>query len=113
MGEESLAKAMPSFDLLDKKQREGWLAGSGIIYSIVRDCILGPVPSDASNLPTLIVWGSKDRHSPLKRAHSLKTELASSELIVLEKSGHLPQLDQPIEVVEIINRHISGLRNPA
>ena len=113
ISEEFLTKAMPNFDLLDRKQRDGWLAGSGIIHSVVRDCVLGPVPSDASNLPTLIVWGGKDRHSPLKHAYSLKTEMASSELIVLERAGHLPQLDQPREVIEIINRHISGLRKSA
>ena len=106
ISKKSLGKMMPNIHLLDKQQQDRWLTGSGTIYEIGRDCILGPTPLDVNNLPTLIVWGKKDMHSPLKRAYSLKAELSSARLIVLDKSGHLPQLDQPDDLVKIINDFI-------
>ena len=111
--EESLGQMMPNYRRLDAQQRLKWQQGGGVIYSIVRGCILGPTPTDASDLPTLIVWGKKDLHSPVERAQILKEELVSSELVVLEHAGHLPQIDQPKEVVGLINTLIASRSKPA
>jgi abhydrolase domain-containing protein 6 len=107
ISKESLEKMMPNIHLLDKQQQDKWLVGSGIIYQIGRDCILGSTPLDVNSLPTLIIWGNKDMHSPLKRAQSLKGELSSAKLVVLNESGHLPQLDQPDDLVKILNEFIA------
>lgn len=42
-------------------------------------------------LPTLILWGSRDRLLPLSVARQFQRDIAGSELVVLDGLGHLPQ----------------------
>jgi len=49
----------------------------------------------AEELPTLILWGARDRIIPIghgRRAHDM---IPSSRLEVFESSGHFPHLDEP------------------
>lgn len=42
-------------------------------------------------LPTLIVWGSRDRLLPLSVARQFQRDIAGSKLVLLDGLGHLPQ----------------------
>lgn len=52
--------------------------------------------------PTVIVHGACDRVIPLQSSRALHQQFPGSELVVLPRSGHCPQLDDPDGVVRII-----------
>lgn len=49
------------------------------------------------NQPTLIVWGANDRVFPLQQAYAGKEEIPNAGLYVMERCGHIPNLEQPEE----------------
>lgn len=51
---------------------------------------------------TVIVHGGCDRIIPVHSSRALHQQLPGSELVVLPRSGHCPQLDNPDEVARII-----------
>ncbi|MEW5811059.1 MAG: alpha/beta hydrolase [Actinomycetota bacterium] len=51
--------------------------------------------------PTLIVHGARDRIIPVQASRSLHRQIPGSEMVVLPRSGHCPQLDDPAEVVRL------------
>lgn len=53
-------------------------------------------------IPTLIVWGKKDKSVPLQYAYILKEHITNSKLEVLPEIGHSPNLENPKELSEII-----------
>lgn len=52
--------------------------------------------------PAVIVHGARDRIIPVHSSRALHQQIPGSELIVLPRSGHCPQLDNPDEVARII-----------
>ncbi|MBM3257746.1 MAG: alpha/beta hydrolase [Candidatus Nealsonbacteria bacterium] len=51
---------------------------------------------------TLIIWGEKDRLTPISIAHLLKEKITGSELEVMPGIGHNPHLQSPKQLSEII-----------
>ena len=49
----------------------------------------------ASEVPTLIVWGARDRIIPVEHAHRAHAAIAGSRLAVFEDAGHFPQCEAP------------------
>ena len=45
--------------------------------------------------PTLIVWGEKDAVLPLRDAHQFERLIPDSRKVVLDDTGHVPQLERP------------------
>jgi pimeloyl-ACP methyl ester carboxylesterase len=56
----------------------------------------------SSLLPTLIVWGQRDRIIPVGHAHDAHRAMPHSRLVVFEESGHLPHHDEPQRFVETL-----------
>ncbi|OFB37440.1 alpha/beta hydrolase [Mycolicibacterium sp. (ex Dasyatis americana)] len=52
--------------------------------------------------PTVVVHGARDRIIPVDASHLLHQQIPGSELVVLTRSGHCPQLDDPDAVVRLI-----------
>jgi len=50
---------------------------------------------DQIRVPTLIVWGRKDRLIPVEESERLASRIPGSRLVVLPDAGHLPQREQP------------------
>lgn len=50
------------------------------------------------DVPTLLVWGRHDRVVPLWVGRRLAGDLPRSELVVLERCGHLPMEERPREL---------------
>ena len=46
-------------------------------------------------VPTLIIWGDRDRMTPLRDAYLMKKEIPDSKLEVLEGFSHVPHLENP------------------
>ncbi len=47
--------------------------------------------------PTLIIWGKQDGLIPVKDGERFNKGIEKSELFVIDKCGHLPQFEQPLE----------------
>jgi pimeloyl-ACP methyl ester carboxylesterase len=63
---------------------------------------------------TLVVWGADDRlpGSSVKSARRLQGSLPSAELVVIERAGHLPQVEQPERFAEVVLRFLGAPTQP-
>ena len=52
--------------------------------------------------PTVVVHGRRDRVVPVHSSRVLHQRIPGSEFVVLPRSGHCPQLDDPDEVTRLI-----------
>lgn len=52
--------------------------------------------------PTVVVHGARDRIIPVHSSRTLHQQIPGSELVILPRSGHCPQLDNPDEVTRLI-----------
>lgn len=48
----------------------------------------------AIGAPTLVVWGREDALTPLPLGERFKKDIPRAELVVFDKCGHLPQIEQ-------------------
>jgi len=69
----------------------------------------------ALGVPTLIMWGAKDRFATAKMAPRFQAELAGSEVAIFEDAGHFVWEDEPrqttdalLDFLERRVRHASG-----
>lgn len=58
-------------------------------------------------LPTLILWGGKDRLVPLEFARWFARDIAGSQLVVFEDLGHVPQEEDPARTVAQVMRFLA------
>ena len=58
--------------------------------------------------PTLIVWGREDGLTPIAMGERFKKEIAGSQLVVLEKCGHVPQLEKAAEFNAALMKFLGG-----
>ncbi|MEO8543443.1 MAG: hypothetical protein ABI434_07665 [Burkholderiaceae bacterium] len=52
--------------------------------------------------PVKIVWGALDPWIPLDRGKALNREMPQAEFEALAGVGHLPQLEAPDQVLEVL-----------
>jgi pimeloyl-ACP methyl ester carboxylesterase len=45
--------------------------------------------------PTLIIWGQKDKITPLSHAHLMNQKIPNSKIVILENMKHCPYLENP------------------
>lgn len=53
-------------------------------------------------LPTLIVWGARDRVLPLRHGRRLHAGIRGSKLVVFPRTGHCPQIERPDAFCEAV-----------
>jgi pimeloyl-ACP methyl ester carboxylesterase len=56
----------------------------------------------AARLPTLIVWGGRDRIIPVEHATAAHEALPGSRLVVFEGCGHFPHAEEPDAFVDVV-----------
>src|SRR5207244_3838189 len=59
-----------------------------------------------ANIPTLLIWGSKDGAVPMASAYPLMSRFNHAELVVIEGAGHLPYEEAPQEFNELLLRFL-------
>jgi pimeloyl-ACP methyl ester carboxylesterase len=62
----------------------------------------------APPIPTLIVWGSKDRMIPASHALSVESALPDCRVEIFEGAGHFPHLDDPDRFALILREFIAA-----
>ncbi len=58
--------------------------------------------------PTMVVWGEKDKMTPLSDAHAINRGIANSKLEILKNIGHNPHLEAPEKLAAIIDKFIKS-----
>ncbi len=64
-------------------------------------------------LPTLIIWGGKDRLIPVENAHRFHHDIAGSGLVIFDDLGHAPEEEDPARSVEAVKAFFEGNLNAA
>jgi len=57
-------------------------------------------------LPTLIVWGGRDRLVPVAVAHRLHGDIAGSTLAIFDDLGHAPEEEDPARTVAAVKQFL-------
>lgn len=57
--------------------------------------------------PCLLIWGEYDKVVPLSVGKRLKTDLSSSELVILKETGHLVPEERPEDVFQHIKQFLA------
>jgi pimeloyl-ACP methyl ester carboxylesterase len=58
-------------------------------------------------LPTLIIWGGRDRLIPPSMGDRFHSEIAGSKLALFEDLGHVPQEEDPASTVEVVKAFLA------
>ncbi len=57
-------------------------------------------------LPTLILWGGRDRLIPPENGERFRADIAGSELVVFDDLGHVPHEEDPARTVAAVKRFL-------
>jgi pimeloyl-ACP methyl ester carboxylesterase len=74
-------------------------------HMLLEDSVFGLL-SDLT-MPTLIIWGSRDRLVPLEDATLLARGIPNSRLVIMRGCGHLPFYQKPRQFERIIQKFLS------
>jgi pimeloyl-ACP methyl ester carboxylesterase len=61
-----------------------------------------------AEIPTLVVWGTRDRMIPTWHATMAQKAIPGSRVELFEGAGHYPQLDQPERFAEVLSEFMSA-----
>ena len=56
------------------------------------------------------MWGADDPGLPVENAYRLHSDIRRSKLVILAKTGHVPQEERPQEVLHHLKTFLSELR---
>ena len=58
-------------------------------------------------MPTLIIWGGRDRLIPPDNAERFAADIAGSQLVLFDDFGHVPQEEDPQRSVAALNHFLA------
>jgi len=58
--------------------------------------------------PTLVVWGSDDRLLPLPYGQAYADGIPGARLVVIDRCGHLPPIEQPERFADVVLAFLEG-----
>lgn len=61
----------------------------------------------AADVPTLVVWGARDRIIPVEHAHSTAAAVPGSRLEIFDESGHFPHADDPQRFTSLLQGFVA------
>ena len=72
-----------------------WVASAGAIGDMLLEGgDLSPEEMRQIKIPTLVVWGTEDKVFAPDNVARLQADIAGAEAVLIENSGHLPQIEQ-------------------
>ncbi len=87
----------------DARAETARLAWSPYMHNPSLPRLLGVI----DQLPTLLIWGREDRVVPLSAGEAYKKAIAGSKLVVLDKCGHRPEIEQNAAFVREVKSFLS------
>jgi 2-hydroxy-6-oxonona-2,4-dienedioate hydrolase len=74
-----------------------------VILSILRQSLTGAPPlQTACAVPTLVLWGEADRHTPLAMGRDVAAAIPGAQFRTVAAAGHLPQVERPAAVADAL-----------
>jgi len=70
---------------------------------------LDPTPLKRMDVPTLIIWGAKDRWVPVADAFRFQNDIKGAKLEIFENLGHNPMEEAPQATAAIVSAFIAGV----
>jgi pimeloyl-ACP methyl ester carboxylesterase len=86
-----------------------------VFHDLAPDLLTATVMDNAPTLamPTLIVWGDRDRLVPLAAVRGIAARFPNARLEVIRDCGHMPMIEEPLRTIEVMRDFIGGRsRNP-
>jgi pimeloyl-ACP methyl ester carboxylesterase len=59
-------------------------------------------------IPTLLVWGTKDKVVPRGCIDAYKRVLGGAQIAEIEGAGHRPEIERPLEFVKVVNKFLAA-----
>ncbi len=59
------------------------------------------------NVPTLILWGGRDRLIPPEEADHFHRDIAGSRLVMFDDLGHVPQEEDPVRTAAAVKQFLN------
>ena len=89
-------------------RKTDYLSVSGIMKEIYLKLIEKDLTDffDKVSVSTTIIWGKKDKITPLKNAYLMNSKILNSKLEIIPESDHSPHLKTPEKLVEIISKYL-------
>jgi pimeloyl-ACP methyl ester carboxylesterase len=75
--------------------------------SAIRHNMRNDIPS--FGVPTCLIWGKQDNITPPHVAEEFDELLPNSSLYWVDRCGHAPMMEQPLEFNKILNEYLNGL----
>jgi pimeloyl-ACP methyl ester carboxylesterase len=87
-------------------------AGPRTVVRTARDLLVEDAREDLGNIehPTLLIWGAEDPMISSELAAVFRSEIRHSELLILERTGHVPMIDRPEEFNRAVLAFLEGKR---
>jgi pimeloyl-ACP methyl ester carboxylesterase len=60
------------------------------------------------DMPSLVIWGERDPIIPVKHGRAAHGAMPGSELELLPRAGHFPQIEEPVRVATILREFIES-----
>lgn len=79
---------------LSRRMEQGYTADTGQLAKL--------------RMPTLILWGGKDRLTPLDFARWFARDITGSRLVVFENLGHVPHEEDPQRTVQEVRKFLAN-----
>jgi pimeloyl-ACP methyl ester carboxylesterase len=82
--------------------------------ALVQRFTQAPLGIDAARVrdikvPTLILWGGRDRLIPAEYGGLFKRDIEGSRLVLFDDLGHVPQEEDPARTVAVVESFLAGL----
>ena len=94
----------------DKSSRAAFLASTRAVVGLRGQTVSAKQHfSKFESLPSLLVWGGRDKMVPASHAENLRRVVPDSRVEIFPRAGHFPQLDEP----ELFFRVLDEFLGPA
>ncbi len=82
-------------------------SASNLRGQLKREQVLDDLPR--LHMPTLIMWGERDRVVSARQAQNALKRLPQGQLVIIPDCGHVPQLECPDQFVDVLNRFLAAI----
>jgi len=85
------------------------------IISLAKSAIRNNLGEELNQIkqPTLLIWGNNDTITPPFVGREFNKLIPNSELHFIDKCGHAPMMEVPVEFNEILHKFLTKLNQPA